>query len=70
MLAPHFRVSDPSDLPQSSLPPTDVLLENELATSSNLKDDTDGLKSNNNLKQIIPESPSVPTGKRRHKKKS
>ncbi|CAL9100044.1 unnamed protein product [Musa acuminata var. zebrina] len=56
------RVSDPSDLPQSSLPPTDVLLENELATSSNLKDDTDGLKSNNNLKQIIPESPSVPTG--------
>ncbi|URE00171.1 hypothetical protein MUK42_20830 [Musa troglodytarum] len=56
------RVSDPSDLPQSTLPPTDVLLENALPTSSNLRDDTDGLTSNNNLKQIIPEAPSVPTG--------
>ncbi|URE00172.1 hypothetical protein MUK42_20830 [Musa troglodytarum] len=62
LTSPHFRVSDPSDLPQSTLPPTDVLLENALPTSSNLRDDTDGLTSNNNLKQIIPEAPSVPTG--------
>lgn len=71
-----FRISEPSDLPQSSfLPtngsnagkeklPTNTLLENELtAATSRLKDDIDGLLSNARLKQITTEASIVDTGK-------
>ncbi|KAG1371445.1 putative nuclear pore complex protein NUP214 [Cocos nucifera] len=71
-----FRISEPSDLPQSSLlppndynaekerPSTNALLENELrATTSRLKDDIDGLVPNDKLKQITTEASIVDTGK-------
>ena len=71
-----FRISEPSDLPQSSLLPTNdynaekerlstnALLENELpATTSRPKDDIDGLVSNDKLKQITAEASILDTGK-------
>nr|XP_019710428.1 nuclear pore complex protein NUP214 isoform X2 [Elaeis guineensis] len=70
------RISEPSDLPQSSLLPTNdynaekerlstnALLENELpATTSRPKDDIDGLVSNDKLKQITAEASILDTGK-------
>ncbi|XP_026661439.2 nuclear pore complex protein NUP214 isoform X2 [Phoenix dactylifera] len=70
------RISEPSDLPQSSLLPTNdykaekvrlstnTLLENELpATTSRPKDDIDGLVSNDRIKQITTEASIVDTSK-------